>query len=148
MGWSLGLGARTVPGRRVGGPNERRREFERVIRRSSPRADPRMLAAPREAARVGGVLNADEVADGGQENTSKAELHSVLRTDLDHTAHTFLGYSDDAKRRRKVDGWMRKPDAIDWQAEIDEARRHGQEVRFGQEEAEQVRLLLGEHLPV
>ena len=95
-----------------------------------------------------GVLNADEVARREQENASKAELHSVLRTDLDHTAQTFLGYSDDAKRRQRVDGWMRKPDAIDWQAEIDEARSQGQEVRFGQEEAEQVRLLLGEHLPL
>jgi len=66
-----------------------------------------------------------------------------LRTDLDHTAYTFLGYSDDAKRRQKVDGWVRKPDAIDWQAEIDGARRQGQEARFAKREAEQVRLLLG-----
>jgi hypothetical protein len=62
-------------------------------------------------------------------------LRAVLRTDLEHCSH-FLGYSDDAKRRRKVDAWMRKPDAIDWQAEIDQARRHGQELRLGQEGAE------------
>jgi hypothetical protein len=95
---------------------------------------------------VGGVLKADEVARREQQNASKAELRAVLRTDLDHTAHNFFGYSDDTKRREKVDAWLRKPGAIDWQAEIDEARRGGQEVRFGQEEAEQVRLLLAEHL--
>ena len=94
------------------------------------------------------MSNADEVVRREQENASNPMRKDVLRTDLDHTAQTFLGYSDDAKRRQKVDGWMRKPDAIDWQAEIDEARSQGQEVRFGQEEAEQVRLLLGEHLPL
>jgi hypothetical protein len=94
------------------------------------------------------VLDADEVARREREIASNPELHAVLHTDLDHTAQTYLGYSDDAKRRQKVDGWMRNPDAIDWQAEIDEARRHGQEVRFGREEAEQVRLLLAEHLPL
>jgi hypothetical protein len=72
----------------------------------------------------------------------------ALRTDLDHTAHTFLGYTDDAKRRERVDAWMSGPDAIDWQAEIDQAHLHGQEVRFGSEQLEQVRLLLGEHLPL
>lgn len=93
-------------------------------------------------------MNADEVARRKDEN-AKAELYGALRlrTDLDHTAYTFLGYSDDAKRRKKVDAWMLKPDAIDWQAEIDSARREGQAVRFGQDEAEQVRLLLAEHLP-
>jgi hypothetical protein len=97
---------------------------------------------------VSGLLNADEVARRDPENASKAELHAVLRTDLDHTAHNFFGYSDETKRREKVDAWLRTPDAIDWQAEIDEARRGGQVVRFGQEEAEQVRLLLAEHLPL
>jgi hypothetical protein len=71
--------------------------------------------------------------------------NAVLRTDLDHTAHTFLGYSDDAKRREKVDAWMSRPYAINWQAEIDEAHLHGQEVRFGTEQLEQLRLLLDEH---
>jgi hypothetical protein len=71
-----------------------------------------------------------------------------LRTDLDHTAHTFLGYTDDARRHAKVEAWMSKPEAIDWQAEIDEAHLHGQEVRFGSEQFEQVRLLLGEHRPL
>ena len=94
-------------------------------------------------------MNADEVARRKHDNAKKAELHAVLRlrTDLDHTAYTFLGYSDDAKRREKVDAWMRKPDAIDWLAEIDSARREGQAVRFGQDEVKQVRLLLAEHLP-
>jgi hypothetical protein len=73
---------------------------------------------------------------------------AVLRTDLDHTAHTFLGYTDDAKRRAKVDAWMSGPEAIDWQAEIDEAQLHGQDVRFDSEQFEQVRLLLGEHRPL
>jgi hypothetical protein len=72
----------------------------------------------------------------------------VLRTDLDHTARTFLGYTDDAKRREKVNAWMSKPDKINWQAEIHEAHLHGQDVRFGSEQLEQVRLLLGEHLPL
>jgi hypothetical protein len=92
-------------------------------------------------------VNADEVALRKRENAKKAQLHGVLRlrTDLDHTAYTFLGYSDDAKRREKVDAWMRKPEAIDWPAEIDSARREGQAVRFGQDEAKQVRLLLAEH---
>jgi hypothetical protein len=74
--------------------------------------------------------------------------NAVLRTDLDHTAHTFLGYTDDAKRREKVDAWMSKPEEINWQAEIEEAHLHGQEVRFGSEQLEQVRLLLAEHLPL
>jgi hypothetical protein len=74
--------------------------------------------------------------------------NAALRTDLDHTAHTFLGYTDDAKRRAKVDAWMSTPKAINWQAEIDEAQVHGQEVHFGSEQLEQVRLLLGEHLPL
>jgi len=74
--------------------------------------------------------------------------NAALRTDLDHTAHTFLGYTDDAKRREKVDAWMSTPKAINWQAEIDEAHLHGQEVHFGSEQLEQVRLLLGEHLPL
>ena len=74
--------------------------------------------------------------------------NAVLRTDLDHTAHTFLGYTDDAKRREKVDAWMSTPKAINWQAEIDEAQLQGQEVHFGSEQFEQVRLLLGEHLPL
>ena len=95
-------------------------------------------------------MNADEVDRRKHENAKKAELHGVLRlrTDLDHTAYTFLGYSDEAKRREKVDAWMRKPDAIDWPAEIDSARREGQAVRFGHAEAQQVRLLLAEHLPL
>jgi hypothetical protein len=73
---------------------------------------------------------------------------NLLRTDLDHTAHTFLGYTDGAKRHAKVDVWMSTPDAIDWQAEIDEAHLLGQEVRFGSEQFEQVRLLLSEHRPL
>jgi hypothetical protein len=73
--------------------------------------------------------------------------NAVLRTDLDHTAHTFLGYTDDAKRRERVDIWMSRPDAINWQAEIDQAHLQGQEVRFDGEQLEQVRLLLGEHSP-
>lgn len=96
------------------------------------------------------MLNADEVARQKDENAKKAALHAMLRlrTDLDHTAYTFLGYSNDAKRREKVDAWMRKPDAIDWQAEIEKARRDGQAVRFGQDEVDQVRLLLAEHVPL
>lgn len=96
---------------------------------------------------MSGVLNADEVARQKDEN-EKAALHDTLRlrTDLDHTAYTFLGYSDDAKRRERVDAWMRKPDAIDWQTEIERARRDGQAVRFGQDEFDQVRLLLAEHV--
>lgn len=94
-------------------------------------------------------MNADEVARRQHEGAKKAELHGLLRlrSDLDHTAYTFLGYSDDAKRREKVDAWMRKPDAIDWPAEIDSARREGRAVRLGEAEAQQVRLLLAEHLP-
>jgi hypothetical protein len=75
-------------------------------------------------------------------------MPNFLRTDLDHAARTFLGYADDNERREKVDAWMSKPDTINWQAEIDEAHSQGQEVRFGSEELEQVRLLLGEHLPL
>jgi hypothetical protein len=74
--------------------------------------------------------------------------NDVLRTDLDHAAHTFLGYTDDANRREKVDAWMSTPEAINWQAEIDEAHLRGQEVHFGSEQLEQVRLLLGEHRPL
>ena len=74
--------------------------------------------------------------------------NAVLRTDLDHTAQTFLGYTDDALRRERVDTWMSRPDAINWQAEINQAHLQGQEVRFGSEQLEQVRLLLGEHIPL
>jgi hypothetical protein len=74
--------------------------------------------------------------------------NAVLRTDLDHTARTFLGYTDDAERHERVDAWMSRPDAINWPAEIDKAHRRGQEVRFGSEQLEQVRLLLVEHRPL
>ena len=74
--------------------------------------------------------------------------NAVLRTDLDHTAQTFLGYTDDAQRRERVDTWMSRLDAINWQAEIDQAHLQGQDVRFGREQLEQVRLLLGEHIPL
>ena len=74
--------------------------------------------------------------------------NAVLRTDLDHTAQTFLGYTDDARRRKRVDTWMSRLDAINWQAEINQAHLQGQEVRFGSEQLEQVRLLLGEHIPL
>jgi hypothetical protein len=74
--------------------------------------------------------------------------NAVLRTDLDHTARTFLGYTDDAERLERVDAWMSRPDAINWPAEIDKAHLRGQEVRFGSEQLEQVRLLLVEHRPL
>jgi hypothetical protein len=83
----------------------------------------------------------------GAKRARVSGMPNFLRTDLDHTARTFLGYVDDAKRREKVDTWMMsRPDTINWQAEIDEAHSHHQEVRFGSEELEQVRLLIGEHL--
>jgi hypothetical protein len=75
-------------------------------------------------------------------------MSNALRTDLDHTARTFLGYTDATKRLERVEAWMTSPDAINWQAEIDEAQLDGQEVRFGSEQLEQVRLLLAEHLPL
>ena len=74
--------------------------------------------------------------------------NAALRTDLDHTARTFLGYTDDSERLARVDAWMSRPDAINWPAEIDKAHLRGQEVRFGSEQLDQVRLLLGEHLPL